>query len=126
VASVLALTSSDRHLASYYKGVLGIAHGHEFAAARLDTQEGIEGGQVFSYEGKPSWLFVVVRGPVRDGVYTVVGVLNGSDVTLGHMRIDGGDGDWGGTTRVKTTALTAVRLIASDGTAVLRGDFPKH
>jgi hypothetical protein len=124
--SVYALTGNDRHLASYYRGVLGVAHGHEFAAARLDTQEGIEGGQVFTYEGKPSWVFVVVRGAVRDGMYTIVGELNGSDVMLGRIKVDGGDGDWGGTTRIKTTDLTGIRLLAADGTAALAGHFPKH
>src|SRR5260221_2331775 len=91
-------TAHDRRLASYYQGVLGIAHGTEFAAAKLETTDGISGGEVFTYEGKPSWVFIVVRAPVSDGVYQIMCTLHGTSTRLGVVRVSHGNGDWGGTT----------------------------
>jgi len=123
---VYAATANDRHTASYYRAVLGRANGTEFAATRLTTGDGIDGGQVFTYEGKPSWVFVVVHAPVPDGLYSIIGVAHGSNVDLGRIRVEHGNGDWGGTTKVKTTELTDVRVVSPDGASALQGTFAAH
>ena len=114
-------TAHDRKLASYYQGVLGIAHGTELAAAKLETADGISGGEVFTYEGKPSWIFVVVRAPVGDGVYQITGTVHGASTRLGVVRVSHGKGDWGGTTSADMSSIAEIRVVDQDGQQVLHG-----
>lgn len=114
-------TAHDRSLASYYRGVLGIAHGTEFAAAKLETTDGISGGEVFTYEGKPSWVFIVVRAPVGDGVYQIMGTLHGTSTRLGVVRVSHGNGDWGGTTSADMSSVGDIQLVDQNGQQVLHG-----
>lgn len=119
----LMATAHDRHIAAYYQRELGIAHGTEFAAAPLQTSDQIEGGQAFTYEGKPSWVFVVVRAPIADGTYRIVGDLESSTTTFGWVHVANGKGDWGGTTSADMRRLTHLRIVGTDGTIVLSGRF---
>jgi hypothetical protein len=114
-------TAHDRKLSSYYQNVLGIAHGTEFAAAALKTNDDISGGEVFTYEGRPSWIFVVVRAPVSDGVYQIMGTVRGTSVPLGVVRVKHGMGDWGGTTTTSMSSVGEIRVIDRDGKQVLHG-----
>ena len=98
-------TAHDRKLGSYYQRILAIQHGTELAAA----------------QGKPSWLFVVVRAPVGDGVYYIVGTVHGAAVHLGAMRISHGRGDWGGTTSTEMKSVDEIRVVSRTGQLVLHG-----
>jgi hypothetical protein len=111
----------DRKLASYYRSVLAVEHGTEFAAAALKTNDDNPGGEVFTYEGKPSWVFVVIGAPLSDGVYQVIGTVNGTNVHLGVVRVAGGRGDWGGTTTAKMSSLGEIQVVDRDGRQVLHG-----
>jgi Putative zinc-finger len=114
-------TAHDRRLASYYQGVLGIAHGTEFAAAKLETSDGISGGEVFTYEGRPSWVFIVVRAPVGDGVYQIMGTVHGASTRLGVVRVSHGNGDWGGTTSADMSSVSEIQIVDQGGQQVLHG-----
>ena len=111
----------DRKIASYYQRVLATAHGTELAAAKLQTPDGIEGGEIFTYEGKPSWIFVVVKAPVDDGSYRLMGMIEGKTVQLGVVKLAHGNGDWGGTTSVDMRSVTEVRIIDEQAKTLLRG-----
>jgi hypothetical protein len=114
-------TSNDRKLAGYYQAVLRVQHGKEFAAAALETPDHIGGSEVFTYEGSPSWLFVVVHAPISDGIYNIEGTIDGSSVHLGAVRVRHGTGDWGGTTTAKMSVVTEIRILDAAGQVVLRG-----
>jgi hypothetical protein len=114
-------TAHDRKLGSYYQHILAIQHGTELAAARLETTDGLPGGEAFTYQGKPSWLFVVVTAPVGDGVYEILGTVNGANVKLGALRVSHGRGDWGGTTTTDMKVVDQIRIIDRAGQLVLRG-----
>jgi hypothetical protein len=114
-------TAHDRKLSSYYQNVLGIAHGTEFAAAALKTNDDISGGEIFTYEGRPSWIFVVVRAPVSDGVYQIMGTVRGASVHLGLVQVQHGMGDWGGTTTASMSSVGEIRVIDEAGKQVLHG-----
>jgi hypothetical protein len=118
---VWAGTAHDRSLASYYQRVLAVAHGSEFAAGALKTNEDIQGGEVFTYAGKPSWLFVVVRAPVSDGVYQVMAMVRGASVRLGVVRVVHGVGDWGGTTSANMSTIGEIRVLDERGQEALHG-----
>ncbi|TMK50573.1 MAG: hypothetical protein E6G59_09935, partial [Actinobacteria bacterium] len=85
------------------------------AAAALKTTDHLAGGEAFTYQGKPSWLFVVVRAPVGDGVYDIVGTVHGAAVHLGAMRISHGRGDWGGTTSTEMKSVDEIRVVSRTG-----------
>ena len=117
--SVWVGTAHDRKLASYYQGVLGIAHGTEFAAAKLETADGISGGEIFTYTGRPSWVFIVVRAPVSDGIYQIMGLDHGLNVRLGVVRVTHGNGDWGGTTTARMSSMSKIVVVDQNGQQVL-------
>ncbi|MGZ4212251.1 MAG: hypothetical protein ACXVQV_03360 [Actinomycetota bacterium] len=122
----LAATSHERGVAAYYQRVLGIAHGTEFAATALQTPDQISGGEIFTYEGKPSWIFVVVRAPIADGSYQIRGIVDGSSMMLGAVRVEHGMGNWGGTTTVAVQRIGDVSVVGTDGAVVLHGRFVPH
>ena len=119
--SVWVGTAHDRKLSSYYQNALKVAHGTEFAAAALKTNDDISGGQVFTYEGKPSWVFIVVRAPVSDGVYQVMAVVHGTSTRLGFVRVSHGSGDWGGTTSADMSSVGEIWVVDQAGQKVLHG-----
>jgi hypothetical protein len=114
-------TGNDRKLASYYEAVLKVQHGKEFAAAALETPDHIGGSEVFTYDGTPSWVFVVVHAPISDGIYKIEGTVEGVTVQLGAVRVKHGVGDWGGTTTAKMSAISEVRVVDAARQVVLRG-----
>ena len=114
-------TAHDRKLGSDYKSILAIQHGSELAAARLETTDGISAGEAFTYQGKPSWLFVVVAAPVDDGAYDIVGIVHGAPVKLGVIRIAHGRGDWGGVTTTNMTAVDEIKVVDRTGQLALHG-----
>jgi len=114
-------TGNDRKLASYYEAVLKVQHGKEFAAAALETPDHIGGSEVFTYDGSPSWVFVVVHAPLSDGIYNIEATVDGASVHLGAVRVARGVGDWGGTTTAKMSAVSEVRILDPARQIVLRG-----
>ena len=114
-------TAHDRKLGADYQQILAIQHGSELAAARLETTDRQSAGEAFTYQGNPSWLFVVVIGPVDDGVYNIMGTVHGAQVKLGVMRIAHGRGDWGGVTTTAMKAVDQIRIVDRAGQVVLHG-----
>jgi hypothetical protein len=119
-------TANDRNLGAYYRHTLAEAHGKDFSVALLQTTDGIAAGEVFLYEGRTSWVFVVVRAPVSDGTYTITGTGNGTDRSIGRLRVEHGDGDWGGTTGADLSKLNVIRLVSSDGKDALEARLSHH
>lgn len=114
-------TAHERRLGSYYQRILAIEHGTELAAAPLQTTDGFPAGEAFTYQGKPSWLFVVVTAPVDDGQYEIYGTVHGSPVRLGRITLAHGRGDWGGVTTTQMTAVDEIRIVDHTGQLVLHG-----
>ena len=80
--------SSDRHLASQYRAALEGAHGQYFQSARLRAGDGSRAGTVFGYQGSPSWLFYVMSGRYRSGLYREqIVARSGRSVTLPPFRL---------------------------------------
>jgi hypothetical protein len=64
-------------------------------------------------------VFIVVRAPVSDGVYQIMGVDRGSNVRLGVVRVVHGNGDWGGTTSANMSSVSEITVVDQDGQQVL-------
>jgi putative zinc finger protein len=68
---MLAVFADDRKVASDYRESLARVNGRYFEAERLHDATGRTVGQVFGYEGSPSWITVVLGARTRERGYRV-------------------------------------------------------
>jgi hypothetical protein len=125
-AVAIAMTisySSDRRLASQYRAALQGAHGQYFQTARLRAPDGSVAGTVFAYQGSPSWLFYVLGGPYRNGVYNEqVVTRSGRAVSLPRFRLV--EGSWGIVSPVALRNIGRVRLVREPRGPTLEAALP--
>ena len=115
--------SSDRHLASQYRAALEGAHGQYFQSARLHAADGSPAGTVFGYQGSPSWLFYVMSGRYRSGLYREqIVARSGRSVTLPPFRLVAGS--WGIAMPIPLRDIASVRLIREPHGPTLEAPLP--
>ena len=132
VAAALALgagvvyqgTSADRHLAGSYRSVLAQGHGSFFAAAPLQSPAGTL-GNVFGYQGQPSWLFATLsRPPAQPEPFSVQLITrDGRHLSLGETVLGGTHTTWGAQIPVKLTQVSQLRFVAADGQSTMIADL---
>ncbi len=124
-ASALLLTFQDeRELAGQYRAALENVGGEYFQATRLRDSRGIAVGQVYGYQGKPSWLFVVVYRPFRDTPLTGSLTTTGGDtVPLRALALDAERASWGGELPIPLREIEVLRLVDESG-KVFRARIP--
>jgi hypothetical protein len=121
---MFAATRSDHTLASHYRATLARAEGKEFTVASLRNAAGASAGEVFAYEGHPSWMFVVVETPTTEASVDVIGVLrDGTTQSIGKMRLRDTGGSWGGVISVAVERLAAVKLVDESGASLFSASF---
>ena len=95
-AGALWITAEERDVGAYYQALLERTDGDYLAASLLHDESGAELGVVYAYQGKPSWMFVVMRDERGANLYDVVAVSEaGERVTLGSADFE--ERDWWGT-----------------------------
>jgi hypothetical protein len=86
----------DRKLASQYRDALAAANGKYFDAQKLRDERGHSVGQVFFYEGSPSWVLVIVPGSQPAGRYEMsLMTESGRRIALRGLRVSQGRGSIG-------------------------------
>jgi hypothetical protein len=113
--SALLLASRDeRELASQYRAALDSVGGEYFQAARLRDARQTPVGQVFGYQGNPSWLFVVYapyrHTPLTGTLTTTGGRTIKLNLNLGEQRAS-----WGGEIPIDLREVALVRLVDRSG-----------
>jgi hypothetical protein len=123
-AVLLASGSDDRRVAADHRATLAEANGEYFEAGRLRDGRGRPVGQAFGYEGKPSWVTVVLSSPVPPGVYTLelVGKKGGS-VRLGTLRLGRARVAAGRVVPVSFDSVRGVRLVGPGRGNVLAAEL---
>jgi hypothetical protein len=125
-ATVIAMTlaySSDRRLADQYRAALHGAHGSFFQSARLSGPSRHAAGVVFAYQGSPSWLFYVLAGRYRSGVYREeIVTRSGRTITLTAFRPV--DATWGIATPVPVRDIARVTLTRQPSGPRIRATLP--
>jgi hypothetical protein len=119
-----AATSRDRNLADRYLALLeGRSHGELFAAP-LRTADGGRAGQVFAYEGKSNWIFIVVTASTGNGMHDIVLTPRtvAAGTTVGRIRLVDGRGSWGSTTGLNLRGLR-VQLVQNGGKVAFQARF---
>ena len=118
--SVLLATAPERELAARYRTTLEVADGEYFSAAPLRAGDGKKVGHVFGYQGSPSWIFLTVSDPGRNGRYRVV-VVDRRARSIGWVDVRDGLGSWGGVLPIDLHDVDRVRLV--DARESLRAAF---
>jgi Putative zinc-finger len=111
-AVMFAVFNDDRDLANSYRDTLAEADGKYFQAGRLEGPGGVPAGVVFGYQGRPSWVMVIVDPSHRDARYTGELVTNGGRrLPLPGFRLDPVTGSWGRAIPMDLHAVASVRLV---------------
>lgn len=111
---MLAVFSDDRQLASDYRQTLSQANGSYFAATSLQAPGGGKVGNVFRYEGDPSFLLVSVDRAtgLPDGRYDCrLVAADGSSVSFGTLELRDGSGSYGRAEQGSLDGYTEARLV---------------
>lgn len=115
VAGTLVATDDDRRLADQYRTALARANGEYFMSARLYAGPGMRAGQLFGYQGDPSWILVTVDPAHRRDVARAELILrDGTAVPLPGFRLDAGS--WGGAIPGNLRNVAGIRLRDAAGT----------
>jgi hypothetical protein len=113
----------DRELASQYRAALDRVGGEYFEAAQLRASDGTPAGKVFGYQGRPSWLLVVVYREFRDGSLDAA-IVTSTGRRVPVLALDVDNGSWGGPIPIPLREVALVRLSGDDGT-VLEARLPR-
>lgn len=120
--AMLAVFSDDHQLATDYRQTLSEANGSYFAATSLRAPGGGKVGNVFRYEGDPSFLFVSVEGAgsLPDGRYDCrLVAADGSSVSFGTLELRDGSGSYGRARPGSLDGYTEARLVGpGDGNVI--------
>jgi hypothetical protein len=93
-----------------------------FAALRTNEQQQV--GQVFTYDGEPSWVYMSVAAePHVDWVACQLIRSDGSTVPIGSFSLSGGKGSWGRELTVDPSTMTGARLVSGNGTVLASATF---
>ncbi|MDQ3940569.1 MAG: zf-HC2 domain-containing protein [Actinomycetota bacterium] len=122
-AGLLWITADDRELASHYRAALTEADGEYFGVKALRS-DGAKTGNVFAYQGSPSWLFVVFDESVPEGTYAVeVETRHDAAIDLGSFELVEPKRTWGTHLDLDLRDVAAVQFVGVDG-EVLEARFP--
>jgi Putative zinc-finger len=106
----------ERELADQYQAALDNVGGEYFQATALRNRRQATVGQVFGYQGDPSWLFVVVYAPYRDTPLTGNLTTTGGDtVPLRAVELNAERASWGGEIPIDLREVELVRLVDQSG-----------
>ena len=116
VAITLAIVDDDVRLASQYRDTLDEANGTKFEAYSLRASGEVRAGEVFAYEGSPSWLLIIVDPDHREGVEAAELVMDdGRRRRIGWFSLDSATGSSGGAVPVDLRRVSVVRLVSARG-----------
>jgi anti-sigma-K factor RskA len=118
-AAVWIALDDDRDLAGAYRDTLAVANGEYFDAAPLEAPGGEGVGYVYGYQGRTSWVMLVVYDGVETGRYRADLVTeDGRHRRLGEIDVNEGKGSVGAATPVPYEDLAEMRLLDGRGREV--------
>ena len=115
----------DRELADSYRETLAVANGEYFDAAPIELPGGESVGYVYGYQGRTSWVLVVVYDGVAPGRYELELVAaDGRRLPLRGLEVEGGDevASVGAAIPVDYSELAEVRVLDREGREVAESD----
>ncbi|HEV3475661.1 MAG TPA: zf-HC2 domain-containing protein [Actinomycetota bacterium] len=118
-----AVSREDREFAGFYRRALEHAEGSYFGALELHDPAGEPSGLVFAYEGKPSWVFLVVDADDGSGTYRIeLQTEDGASLALGETTLADGRGSFGSRVAISLMNVASVRVEEVRGDHVLTAE----
>jgi hypothetical protein len=115
-AITLGIVSDDVRLADHYRDTLSAANGKEFDAYALRAASGRSAGEVFAYQGSPSWLVMTVDRGQRAGWKGAELVMDdGRRVPIRWFYLSPEWGSCGGAVGVDLERVSVLRVVAKSG-----------
>jgi hypothetical protein len=114
--------AEDRSVADQYRHVLATADGSYLRAADL-TVKGENAGNVFAYQGRPSWLFVTVEHADSGTYHVRVVTKDGRSLWVGACTVHNGTGSWGSTVDMAIRDIDHVEMYGK-GLPTMVAGFP--
>ena len=82
------------------------------------------GGQVFTFAGTPSWVFMTVAEKDSSETYACeLELSDGTRLRIGRFQLHNGSGSWGRTVPLDVSRIRVVRLINQSGETAASGRF---
>jgi hypothetical protein len=119
-AALVFSYQSDRQIASYYRATLANARGQYFQTAALQAPGGRRAGELFLYQGSPSWIFVSMSRKYLMSYRCELITRQGATVEMSGTW----QGSWGTTLSIPAKDVAAVRLLGINRPLVLRVGLP--
>lgn len=118
------IAPGQSRLSREYVAALRVMGGSALGAEKLQSVPGgHEAGEVFAYEGHPSWLYVSVWDTSADN-YTVRLVMSGgTPVTVAALQKIGDSNSLGADVNVDITKLERVEIVDPQGTVRYQATF---
>ena len=111
MAIVVSHGTTNRPRTSFALGTPGVVMASFTPAPGEQTE-----GQVFSYAGRPSWVFMTVHDDGSSDTYRCqLELADGHRVEVGSFGLHDGAGSWGRTLALDVHHLRAVRLLDEHG-----------
>lgn len=115
-AITLGIVSEDVRLADRYRDTLSAADGREFDAYALRAASGQPAGEVFAYQGSPSWLLMTVERGHRTGWKGAELVMDdGRRVPIRWFYLRPDWGSCGGAVGVDLERVSVLRVVPKRG-----------
>ena len=111
-----------------YVAALRTLGGTSLRATRLLGADGRDAGEVFVYQGEPSWVFVEVHDAAASAGSYRVELLSDQSVlaTIDGLAVGGGSGSLGRALLVDTGDVTGVAVLGPDGMVRFQARLPHH
>jgi hypothetical protein len=122
---VLLVTREDRDLAASLRANLEEANGDYFGVVPIRNPDGSKEGNVFAYEGSPSWIFLDVEQDMQPGTYVAeLGMEDGRTHVLGSpFELDDEKHWWSSALPVSLHDVEYLRIRNEAGAQVLSAHF---
>lgn len=92
--------------------------------ANLRTSDEHQVGQVFTYQGQPSWVYMAVSAdPAVKWVTCELVRRDGTTVQVGMFLLNSGKGSWGAPLTADPGQMVGARLVTGDGSVLASATF---
>lgn len=102
----------------------GQQNNHVIRFASFWTSDKQKVGQVFTYQGEPSWLYMTVTAKPNIGwVACQLIRRDGKTVQVGAFTLAAGKGSWSADMTIDPSQVSGARLVSSDGSILASASF---